>query len=463
MPWTPLRYRLRADCPASELPNRLLVLGDFSLGGDASPLAEREPIRVEPATFDDVLAWHSVRLKLDLPGDDGPRRLKLRINRLADLDPPALLEAHPALRAPERLAAVLRHPRFRACEATWRSLRALVDHAAPETGNEIRLLSCTPGELAAALRDTPPQETRLAALLAQHLDGLPHGTPAAAILADWTFGPDDVALLEALAPIAADACAPFIAGASPAFFGLEDFAGLAEHPNLSTRRHAAWQRLRDSDAANFIGLALPRFRLRPDYRVDAAGRAASEGQGMWGNAAFAVGMRLCDAFAERRWSAALTGGALAGLPVPPTEATVTEAREWELCHEGFIPLVHRAGHPPGFDSANTCRRAPCVGLQGSEEGVSRRLEGRLPWLLRATRLAHHLMRRAAAPEPLDDPGAWLGAIGAVDGAPDGDAPFTAATVRLDPAGRAHLALTPREPYQGAPCTLRVSPLLPVGS
>ena len=77
---------------------------------------------------------------------------------------------------------------------------------------------------------------------------------------------------------------------------------------------------------------------------------------LWGNAAYALGARLTNAFALYGWCAAIRGveggGLVEGLPAHtfrtdegdvalkcPTEVVITDRREKELADNGFIPLV----------------------------------------------------------------------------------------------------------------------------
>ena len=50
-----------------ELPLKLLVLGDYTLRDDDTPLEEIEPVAVDKDNFDDVLAGQAPRLELQVP------------------------------------------------------------------------------------------------------------------------------------------------------------------------------------------------------------------------------------------------------------------------------------------------------------------------------------------------------------------------------------------------------------
>ena len=81
---------------------------------------------------------------------------------------------------------------------------------------------------------------------------------------------------------------------------------------------------------------------------------------LWGNAAWALGARITQAFATYGWCATIrgveSGGLVEGLPVHnfrtesgdiamkcPTETPITDRREKELADLGFAPLVHWKG------------------------------------------------------------------------------------------------------------------------
>ena len=87
-----------------ELPLKLLVLGDYTLRDDDTPLEDLEPVAVDKDNFDDVLAAQAPRLELQVPDMLSRQRgctlaLDLRFTRLDDFSPDALVAQVPQLRA----------------------------------------------------------------------------------------------------------------------------------------------------------------------------------------------------------------------------------------------------------------------------------------------------------------------------------------------------------------------------
>lgn len=126
-----------------------------------------------------------------------------------------------------------------------------------------------------------------------------------------------------------------------------------------------WKNFRQTEDARFVGLVLPRILLRLPYGKDILPvqsfryeeRVIEHEDYLWGNAAFALGVRLAEAFNRSGWCAAIRGveggGLIEGLPSHvflnddgdhalkcPTETTITDRRAAELTHLGFIPLLH---------------------------------------------------------------------------------------------------------------------------
>jgi type VI secretion system protein ImpB len=86
-----------------ELPNKLLVLGDFTLQEDGRQVEDRDPISVDKDNFDDVLKGQ--QLKLDLSVDnklsadpEAKMAVHLDINSLKDFSPEEVAKAVPELK-----------------------------------------------------------------------------------------------------------------------------------------------------------------------------------------------------------------------------------------------------------------------------------------------------------------------------------------------------------------------------
>jgi len=127
---------------------------------------------------------------------------------------------------------------------------------------------------------------------------------------------------------------------------------------------------------------------------------------LWGNAAYALGARLTNAFARYGWCAAIRGveggGLVEGLPTHtfqtdegdvalkcPTEIAITDRREKELSDQGFIPLVHCKGRDYaaffGVQSAQKPKK-----FDKPEANANARLSSQLPYMLAVSRFAHYL-------------------------------------------------------------------------
>ena len=50
-----------------ELPLKLLMLGDYTLRADETPVEDRKPVSVDKDNFNDVLKNHDLKLDLNVP------------------------------------------------------------------------------------------------------------------------------------------------------------------------------------------------------------------------------------------------------------------------------------------------------------------------------------------------------------------------------------------------------------
>ncbi len=85
-----------------ELPLKLLVMGDFTLSNDDTPLEERKPINIDKDNFNDVMKGQKiavdVNVKNTLTGKDGDElSASLKFNTLKDFDPDAVARQVPEL------------------------------------------------------------------------------------------------------------------------------------------------------------------------------------------------------------------------------------------------------------------------------------------------------------------------------------------------------------------------------
>ncbi|MCA9066090.1 MAG: type VI secretion system contractile sheath large subunit, partial [Planctomycetaceae bacterium] len=132
---------------------------------------------------------------------------------------------------------------------------------------------------------------------------------------------------------------------------------------------------------------------------------------LWGSAAWAFGAIVCRAFAASAWFADIrgvqrgvdSGGLVTGLPSHPfhtdpagtaerssVEVQVSEAREAELCEQGFIPLSHCKDTPYSAFYANGSVNEPEKFANDELATANARLSAMLQYVLCCSRIAHYL-------------------------------------------------------------------------
>lgn len=88
-----------------ELPLKLLVLGDFTLRDDDTPIEEMKPVSVDKDNFNDVLKGQKLSLDLAVPNrleanadPDAALAVNLKFESIDDFSPDAIVEKVPELR-----------------------------------------------------------------------------------------------------------------------------------------------------------------------------------------------------------------------------------------------------------------------------------------------------------------------------------------------------------------------------
>jgi len=304
---------------------------------------------------------------------------------------------------------------------------------------QLELYDCSREDLANDFEDTPSlAESGLYRVVVTRAAG---GAPYGAIIADYELGPSarDMPLMRRCASVAFAAAAPFIAAASPRFFGVRSCAQLARLALLPTAFErldlTSWSCSRDPEVARACGLTFPRFLLRAPYRRG-DGRASSleydestaEHEHLcWGNASFAFATRLTESFARHRWCANIVGprggGLIEGLSQPsgglagPTEVRLTDRTEAILSQNGFVPLVGMDDGRACFFSAPSTQKPMAFGAtpEARDAELNSILGTRLPYFFILCRIVHYLRvvyhdsRLAQAPraDVERELGAWI--------------------------------------------------------
>ncbi|HEV7803133.1 MAG TPA: type VI secretion system contractile sheath large subunit, partial [Burkholderiales bacterium] len=257
----------------------------------------------------------------------------------------------------EQMNALLHSPAFQDLEALWRGVYRLVANL--ELGEELQLyvLDVTKREL---LQDLAGAQTDLASsavyrLLVDEASGTPGSEPWSLIAGHYDFGRggEDVALLAALGAIGSHAGAPFLAAAKAEIAGCTTFAAApdpGDWDDASGDDAQAWNSLRASAMAPWIGLAAPRMLLRLPYgknaeRIDAfefdeLGVKRQHEHYLWGNPALACVLLIGRAFAARGWDMA-PGDELDVDDLPAHTFEADGEKHLQPCAE--VLIIERAG------------------------------------------------------------------------------------------------------------------------
>lgn len=87
----------------TELPLKVLMVGDFTGRPDDTPLEERKPISVDGENFNEVLAGQKLEVALDVPNrlvdeKDATLSVGLKLKRLDDFTPEGIVNQVPELK-----------------------------------------------------------------------------------------------------------------------------------------------------------------------------------------------------------------------------------------------------------------------------------------------------------------------------------------------------------------------------
>jgi type VI secretion system protein ImpC len=330
----------------------------------------------------------------------------------------------------KQLAAIMHHPSFQKLEGTWRGLNYLVMNSETSAQLKLKVLNVPKRELFKDLdRAVEFDQSQLFKKLYENEFGSPGGEPYGSLIGDYEFTnhPEDIDMLGKLSNVAAAAFCPFISSASPKLFGFDSYTELSKPRDLEkifeTVEYTKWKSFRDSEDSRFVTLAMPRVLSRLPYgsqtkpieefdfeevELDSAGRAKAvpHEHYAWMNAAYVLGARLTDAFAQYGFCVAIRGaeggGKVEGLPAHvftsddgdldlkcPTELGITDRREAELSKLGFLPLCHYKNTDYSvFFGAQTTQKPKKY--DRPEATANAAISARLPYLMATSRFAHYL-------------------------------------------------------------------------
>lgn len=322
-----------------------------------------------------------------------------------------------------QLNEIMHNAAFQKLEGTWRGLKYLVDHSETGTNLKIRVLNVNKKELLRDIEKAPEfDQSALFKKVYEEEYGVFGGAPFGALIGDYEFGkhPEDIALLDGISHVAAQAHAPFVSAASPDLLNLESYTQLDAPRDLAkifdSTEYAKWKSFRSGEDSRYVALCLPRTLGRLPYgketkpieefayeeHVD----GTDHSKYLWMNAAYSLGARMTNSFAMYGMCVAMRGveggGLIEGLPTHnfytdegdialkcPTEIPITDRREKELADLGFAPLVHCKGTDyAAFFSVQSCQKPKTYDTDSANANA--RLSAQLPYIMAVSRFAHYL-------------------------------------------------------------------------
>jgi len=322
-----------------------------------------------------------------------------------------------------QLNEVLHNPQYQKLEGSWRGLKYLIGQSETSSMLKIRVMNVSKKELLRDLQRAPEfDQSALFKKIYEEEFGVFGGEPFAAVIGDYEFSkhPEDLELLEKVSQVSGAAHAPFLTAASSQLLNMESFTQLDQPRDIGkifdTTEFAKWKSFRQSDDSRYVGLCVPHVLMRLPYGRDTSPvDAFSYEEGvdgtdhtkyLWGNAAYAMGARLTNAFALYGWCAAIRGveggGLVEGLPAHtfrtdegdvalkcPTEIAITDRREKELADQGLVPLVHCKGtDKAAFFSVQSANKPKLYDTDAANANA--RLSAQLPYIMATCRFAHYL-------------------------------------------------------------------------
>lgn len=323
----------------------------------------------------------------------------------------------------DQLNAIMHNEDFQSLEASWCGLHDMVFGTETGTRLKLRLLNVSKKDLLKDLESAVDHDmSTLFKKVYEEEYGTFGGSPFSLLIGDYQFGrhPQDMALLARLSKVAAASHAPFIAAASPAMFDMASFTELGVPRDLSkifeSAELATWRGFRESEDSRYVALVLPRYAARLPYGANTVPvegfnfeedvDGTDHSKYLWANAAYQLGLRITNAFANYGWTTAIRGveggGKVDGLTAHafktdegdvmlkcPTEVSITDRREKELNDLGFISIVNAKGTDFATFFGGQTTNKPKV-YNKDNANANAELSARLPYVLAASRFAHYI-------------------------------------------------------------------------
>ncbi len=330
--------------------------------------------------------------------------------------------------------AILHYSDFQALEASWRGLDHLLHAVDNDERVVVRVMSATWTELG---RDFNRAAEFDRSLLFERLYsdefGMPGGLPYGLLLCDYEIqhrhgaargvSNDDISTLSSLAAVGAAAFAPCVIGASPALLGVEDFSELSFAQDIALpfrgQDYARWRALQAQDDSRFLAVTAPRVLLRrrhcdsgtraDGFRFEEGRRGLPIDDWLFGNAVYAFGAVVVEAFRDRSWFADIRGtrqdesGAglvehLPGAPFStgegrayrrPLEVELTDRKQKQMEEIGLMVLSPCRYTPNAAFLGAPSLHTPTHGGTAAR-AANERISSMLQYILCVSRFAHYI-------------------------------------------------------------------------
>lgn len=351
----------------------------------------------------------------------------------------------------EQLNEVLHAPELQALEGSWRGLRYLVSNTMCSELLKIRVFNTSKKELFDDMKKALEfDQSYIFKQVYEQEYGMPGGSPYGLLLGDYLLDSTqpDIDFLHQISKVAAASFAPYVAGIKSSFMGFETWDELAKPRDLekimNSLEYVAWRGFRESEEASFVALTMPRVLSRLPYGKDTnpveqfafeeaprnkfgKHKAMPNNHFTWMNASYVLGARMTESFFNNGFCTEVRGveggGKVTNLPAYifqsdkgdfhlqcPTEVAITDRREFELDNLGFIPFCHYKNTDYSvIFGGQTTQKALVYDNPSATSNAA--ICARLPYVMVASRLAHHLKvmgrDKVGSMMELPDVEAWL--------------------------------------------------------
>jgi len=325
----------------------------------------------------------------------------------------------------EQINLIIHHADFQKLESAWRGLWYVVGNTSTGKDLKIRVLNISKDETRRMLRqfrDAAWDQSPLFKKVYEAEFGQLGGQPFGAFICDYAFNhtAPDIEIMKGLSKIGAAAHCPFLAAADSQLLGMESWQELSNPRDLAKQfdatEYMAWRAFRDTNDSRYMALTMPRFLGRnlygatsepvEEFAFEEDNGGGSHSNYLWLNAAYALGVRITEAFKTYGWCTRIrgveSGGTVEDLPTAmfptddgsldakcPTEIAISDRREAELSKAGLMALIHRKNTDQAtFIGAQTVHSPKKY--EDPDATKNANLSARLPYIFASCRFAHYL-------------------------------------------------------------------------